>query len=72
VLVDKKLSMTPRCVLAAQKANRTLGCIRKSVASRAREEILPLCSALVRPHLRPLLEPSAQGRHGPVGAGPQK
>jgi len=46
-----KLSMSQQCVLAAQKVNRTLGCIKRSVASRAREGILPLCSALVRPHL---------------------
>ncbi|KAK4830639.1 hypothetical protein QYF61_012482 [Mycteria americana] len=57
VLVHEKLDMSWQCALAAQKASHILGYIKRSVAIRSGEVILPLCSALVRPHLEYCVQP---------------
>jgi len=71
-LVNEKLSMGHQCALAALKMSDILGCIRRGVASRAREVTASLCSVLVRPHIEylcPGLELPAQEGCGAFGTG---
>ena len=51
VLAGSRLSRSQQCALAAERATRILGCIKPSTTSRSKGRIIPLCSALVWPHL---------------------
>ena len=70
---DERLNMSWQCAPAAQNTKHILGCIKRSVTSRMKEVILPLCYCEDPPGvLRPILEPPAQEGHGAVGADPEE
>ena len=74
VLVGEKFNMSQQCALTAQEATSSLGCINRGVAA-GREGIVPICSALMKPHpeyLCPCLGSPAQDGHGAVGEGPDE
>lgn len=50
---DGKLAMSQQ---TAKRASCALGCIRRNIASHPKVKIVPLCSALVQPHLKYCVE----------------
>ena len=52
VLADSQLNTSHQRLQVAKKANSMLACISNSVANRTREVVVPLCTVLVRLHLK--------------------
>jgi len=75
VLAGEKLDICQQCVLGTSKAKYILCCIKRGLASRERDVIFHLCSALgevLSGVLSPSLGPSAQKRCGAVGSGSEE
>ena len=51
VTFSADMKVSEQCRIAASKGNQILGLIRKTITYKEKQLIVPLCKAIVRPHL---------------------
>lgn len=56
ILVDKKLTMSQKCALAAWRRNCTLDCLERGLVNKVTEMILPFYSTHTKPHLESCIQ----------------
>ena len=61
--MDCKLNLSRQCDAAVKKTNAVLGCINRGITLKSQDVIVPLCTALVRLHLKALF-PKGHGQNG--------
>ena len=51
VTMNADMKVSDQCTLAASKGNQVLGMIRRNITYKEKSLVIPLCKAIVRPHL---------------------